>query len=146
MTNRRMHTAEGGFDGRSSRSEPSDSSGDDPITDVGIYEWPSDTMILAHVKPQEENPSSGISEKFLLLYACPESIEQLYQYPFEILNMWISSAGFPMEHVREINSWPGSENKGARRLVLRCDSGRMYGVDEEGARYLKPSNAVWAQS
>lgn len=142
-----MQTAEGDLDGGSSQSEPSDSAGDDPTADVGIYEWPSDTMILAHVKPQEEKASGGSGEKFLLLYACPESIEQLYQYPFEILNLWISSAGFPMEQVREITSWPATgNNNGARRLVLRCDSGRMYGVDEEGARYLKPSAAVWAQS
>lgn len=103
-------------------------------------------MILAHVKRQEEHASGSNSEKFLLLYACPESIEQLYQYPFEILNLWISSAGFPMEQVQEITSWPATENNRVRRLVLRCDSGRMYGVDEEGARYLKPSSAVWAQS
>ncbi len=141
-----MHTAEGELDGGSSQSEPSDSSGDDPTADVGIYEWPSDTMILAHVKRQEEHSPGSNSEKFLLLYACPESIEQLYQYPFEILNLWISSAGFPMEQVREITSWPTSEDSGPRRLVLRCDSGRMYGVDGEGARYLTPSSAIWAQS
>lgn len=141
-----MHTAKGELDGRSCQSEASDSSGDDPTADVGIYEWPSDTMILAHVKRQEEHASGSNSEKFLLLYACPESIEQLYQYPFEILNLWISSAGFPMEQVQEITSWPATENNRVRRLVLRCDSGRMYGVDEEGARYLKPSSAVWAQS
>lgn len=103
-------------------------------------------MILAQVKPHEEEAPGGNSEKLLLLYACPETIEQLSQYRFEIMSLWISSAGFPMEQVREITSWPTSEDSGSRRLVLRCDSGRMYGVDEEGARYLTPSSAVWAQS
>lgn len=146
MTSQRTRTAEDSTGTESSESESDINLGDDSTTAAGIYEWESDTMIFAHVIPKEQRDSGGTREKFLVLYARPESIEQLSQYPSEIVSLWICSVGHPVEQVREITSWTSTESNRSSRLVLRCESGRMWGVDAAGARYLKPSSAVWAQS
>lgn len=103
-------------------------------------------MILAQVKPTEMNSPGVTGEKFLMLFACPESIKVLSKCPFEILSLWICATGFPMERVQEITNWPVQGDDEPRRLVLRCESGRMWGIDDEGARHLPPSSAMRAES
>lgn len=122
-------------------SEPDGASDDQRIEEFcefGIFEWHRSAMLLAHVNIAQSVSSAFQGEQFLLITALPESLERLSQHPSEVISLWLFTAGvrqprqLTADRVVDVARWQTSARDCGDLLVLRCESGEAYGLDQDG--------------